>query len=89
MYEIRRKNRYKIYIQNQCRFKPAVTLFNILYIKCFWFVQGSYRTEFLDGHTCGCVFIGGKWALTAAHCGGWVNTHIIAYKESNLNSISL
>jgi len=31
--------------------------------------QGSYRTG-SGSHTCGCVFIGGQFALTAAHCGG-------------------
>ena len=33
--------------------------------------QGSYRTGAgTTTHTCGCVFVGGVWTLTAGHCGG-------------------
>ena len=31
--------------------------------------QGSYRTG-TGSHSCGCVFVGGQFALTAGHCGG-------------------
>jgi len=31
--------------------------------------QGSYRTA-TGSHTCGCVYMGANWVLTAGHCGG-------------------
>ena len=32
-------------------------------------LQGSYRTA-VGSHTCGCVFVGSNYVLTAGHCGG-------------------
>ena len=35
----------------------------------YFSLKGSYRTG-TSSHTCGCVFVGGNWAITAGHCGG-------------------
>ena len=42
-----------------------------LLIDCIlaFLLQGSYRTA-STFHTCGCVFVGGRYVLTAGHCGG-------------------
>merc|ERR1712150_11989 len=49
--------------------------------------QGSYRTS-SDSHTCGCVYVGGTWTLTAGHCGG-SSTYTVGYGHSDRHSVTV
>merc|ERR1712044_133361 len=48
--------------------------------------QGSYRTG-TGSHTCGCVFLGGTWTLTAGHCGG-SSAYSAGYGSSTRTSVT-
>merc|ERR1711893_171657 len=48
--------------------------------------QGSYRTG-TGSHTCGCVFLGSTWTLTAGHCGG-SSAYTAGYGSSTRTSVT-